>query len=116
MSDNKTRLENIKNKYSELLDNETIQNLNFKTQKEYHDWYNENVYGLLNLNEHDDKNEIIKPLLTNLKTQYISALETKGFKIRRIGGSRRKQSSRRLRKTRQRRKMNNRKSKKAKQV
>ena len=116
MSAEKKRLENLKKHYEVLLQNKTISNLDFKTQKKYDDWYKENVSGLLNLNQYDHKDEKIVPLLDQLKKQFEEALLKNGFKARRIGGSRRKQSSRRLRKTRQRRKMNNRKSKKAKQV
>ena len=116
MSAEEKRLENLKKRYEVLLQNNTISNLDFKTIQEYNDWYKNNVSDHLNLNEYDHKNKYIEPLLTELKNQFKKALETKGFKIRKLGGSRRKQSSRRLRKTRQRRKMNNRKSKKAKQV
>jgi len=116
MSAEEKRLENLKKHYEVLLQNKTISNLDFKTIQEYNKWYKNNVSDHLNLNEYDHTNNYIKPLLDQLKKQFQEALKTKGFTIRIIGGSRRKQSSRRLRKTRQRRKMNNRKSKKSKQV
>jgi hypothetical protein len=116
MSAEEKRLENLKKHYEVLLQNNTISNLDFKTIQEYNKWYKNNVSDHLNLNEYDQTNNYIKPLLDQLKKQFQEALKTKEFTIRTLGGSRRKQSSRRLRKTRQRRKMNNRKSKKSKQV
>lgn len=109
------RRSEIKKHYNELIQNNTIQQLDFTTYKQYSEWFMEKVMNLLNTNEYDGQDKDIKPLLDKLKEQYRQVLTAKKLS-KPGGGSRRKQSKRRLRKTQQRRKRNNRKSKKSKQV